>query len=293
MAASEAERFARGLVLWWIGEPAASFVHVILRQRDGNGGIAYIPGKCRHPANETRIIWTLDTIEHHPGRKGMHRRYPVLLAMATLLILKAGKCGLALAEERARALPGLKGLAHRVESTATWKDLNFLPRTQRRILRNIAVHMRQRGKNAVVLFADTSRTAKMMGAQVLAREFETDLYRVDLSAVVSKYIGETGKNLKRVFDAAEPSGAILFFDEADALFGKRTEVSDSHDRYANAQVNYLLERMEAYRGLIILSTNSREGLDEALARRIRSIVQFSHTPSVRVRKDQNADDDPE
>src|SRR5439155_5749008 len=101
-----------------------------------------------------------------------------------------------------------------------------------------------------------------------------DLYRIDLSSVVSKYIGETEKNLRRVFDAAEEGGAILLFDEADALFGKRSEVKDSHDRYANIEVSYLLQRMEAYRGLAILTTNMKNALDTAFQRRIRFVVKF-------------------
>jgi SpoVK/Ycf46/Vps4 family AAA+-type ATPase len=109
---------------------------------------------------------------------------------------------------------------------------------------------------------------------VLGRELRLDLYRIDLSQVVSKYIGETEKNLRRVFDAAEGSGAILLFDEADALFGKRSEVKDSHDRYANIEVGYLLQRMEAYSGLAILTTNQRGALDPAFLRRIRFIVEF-------------------
>jgi SpoVK/Ycf46/Vps4 family AAA+-type ATPase len=109
---------------------------------------------------------------------------------------------------------------------------------------------------------------------VLANELQLDLYHIDLSQVVSKYIGETEKNLGRVFDAAEEGGAILFFDEADALFGKRSEVKDSHDRYANIEVSYLLQRMEAYRGLAILTTNLKSALDPAFLRRIRFVVQF-------------------
>ncbi len=113
-----------------------------------------------------------------------------------------------------------------------------------------------------------------MAAEVLARELNLDLYRIDLSAVVSKYIGETEKNLRRVFDAAEEGGSILLFDEADALFGKRSEVKDSHDRYANIEVGYLLQRMEAYQGLAILTTNMKDTLDSAFLRRLRFIVQF-------------------
>jgi len=113
-----------------------------------------------------------------------------------------------------------------------------------------------------------------MAAEVIANQLKLDLFRIDLSAVVSKYIGETEKNLRKLFDAAEDGGAILFFDEADALFGKRTEVKDSHDRYANIEVNYLLQRMENYRGLAILATNMRESLDQAFVRRLKFIVNF-------------------
>ena len=121
-----------------------------------------------------------------------------------------------------------------------------------------------------------SGTGKTMAAEVLARLLELDLYRIDLSAVVSKYIGETEKNLRRVFDAAESGGAVLLFDEADALFGRRSEVKDSHDRYANIEVSYLLQRIEAYRGLAILTTNLKEALDAAFVRRLRFIVQFPY-----------------
>ena len=107
------------------------------------------------------------------------------------------------------------------------------------------------------LFAGESGTGKTLAAEVLANELGLDLYRIDLAAIVSKYIGETEKNLRRVFDAAEASGAVLLFDEADALFGKRGEVKDAHDRYANLEVAYLLQRMESYRGLAILTTNLR------------------------------------
>ena len=131
-----------------------------------------------------------------------------------------------------------------------------------------------RGLGISALFAGPSGTGKTMAAEVLANELELDLYRIDLSQVVSKYIGETEKNLRRVFDAAETAGALLLFDEADALFGKRTEVRDSHDRYANIEVSYLLQRMEAYRGVSVLTTNLKEAIDRAFLRRIRFVVQF-------------------
>jgi SpoVK/Ycf46/Vps4 family AAA+-type ATPase len=122
--------------------------------------------------------------------------------------------------------------------------------------------------------AGASGTGKTLSAEILGHALDLDVYRIDLSAVVSKYIGETEKNLRRVFDAAEGSGVVLLFDEADALFGKRTEVKDSHDRHANLEVSYLLQRMEAYRGLAILTTNLKASLDQAFLRRIRFVVQF-------------------
>src|SRR5690606_37959297 len=131
-----------------------------------------------------------------------------------------------------------------------------------------------RGAGTSAVFSGPSGTGKTLAAEVLARRLELDLYRIDLSAVVSKYIGETEKNLKRVFDAAEAGGAVLLFDEADALFGKRTEVRDSHDRHANIEVSYLLQRMEAYGGLAILTTNFRKAIDDAFLRRIQFVVEF-------------------
>ncbi len=189
---------------------------------------------------------------------------------------------------RAIVRPKLDELAQRVDATARWEDL-VLPEAQASTLRQIATHVRHRlqvhhewgfadkgarGLGVTALFAGDSGTGKTMAAEVLARELMLDLYRIDLSAVVSKYIGETEKNLRRVFDAAEESGAILLFDEADALFGKRSEVKDSHDRYANIEVSYLLQRMEAYRGLAILTTNLKSSLDVAFMRRLRFVVQF-------------------
>src|SRR5262249_18959074 len=131
-----------------------------------------------------------------------------------------------------------------------------------------------RGLGVTALFAGESGTGKTLAAEVLARELGLDLYRIDLAATVSKYIGETEKNLRRVFDAAEASGAGLLFDEADALFGKRGEGEDGHDRYANLEVAYLLQRMESYRGLAILTTNLRSNVDRAFLRRLRFVVQF-------------------
>ncbi len=186
------------------------------------------------------------------------------------------------------ARPRLEALAQRLRPAAGWDDL-VLPERERQVLAEMVVHVRQRGRvhqdwgfaarsarglGVSALFAGPSGTGKTMAAEVLAGELRLDLFRIDLSAVVSKYIGETEKNLRRVFDAAEDGGSILLFDEADALFGKRSEVKDSHDRYANVEVGYLLQRMEAYRGLAILTSNLKNSLDPAFLRRLRFVVQF-------------------
>jgi hypothetical protein len=188
----------------------------------------------------------------------------------------------------ANTRPRLDTLAQRLAPKATWEDI-VLPAAELALLHRIADQVAQRstvyedwgfaarttrGLGINALFAGPSGTGKTMAAEVLAGELRLDLYRIDLSAVVSKYIGETEKNLRRLFDAAEEGGALLFFDEADALFGKRSEVKDSHDRYANIEVNYLLQRMEAYRGLAVLATNRRSALDTAFLRRLRFVVTF-------------------
>jgi hypothetical protein len=187
------------------------------------------------------------------------------------------------------ARPRLDALAQRLEPKATWDDI-VLPPAQTALLEQIAAQVAQRSKvygewgfadkrnrglGINALFSGESGTGKTMAAEVLANELRLNLFRIDLSAVVSKYIGETEKNLRRLFDAAEDGGAILFFDEADALFGKRSEVKDSHDRYANIEINYLLQRIESYGGLAILATNMRSALDPAFLRRLRFIVEFN------------------
>jgi len=193
--------------------------------------------------------------------------------------------------------PQLDVLAERIEPKATWDDI-VLPPTEAGLLHHVAEQVAQRatvyekwgfgkkmsrGLGISALFAGDSGTGKTMAAEVIANDLRLNLYRIDLSAVISKYIGETEKNLRRLFDAAENGGAILFFDEADALFGKRSEVKDSHDRYANIEINYLLQRMEAYRGLAILATNMKSALDTAFMRRLRFIVRFPF-PGVAERK---------
>ncbi len=188
----------------------------------------------------------------------------------------------------AASRPRLDALAQRIGCRATWDDL-VLPEAELGLLHQIAAQVRNRstvyhdwgfaertnrGLGITALFAGPSGTGKTMAAEVLANHLRLSLYRIDLSAVVSKYIGETEKNLRRLFDAAEQGAAVLLFDEADALFGKRSEVKDSHDRYANIEVNYLLQRMESYRGVAVLATNMRSALDPAFLRRLRFVVTF-------------------
>ncbi len=182
----------------------------------------------------------------------------------------------------------LPDLAQHIESRVGWSDL-VLPDAQKNLLRQIAadvanrtvVHEQwqfsargSRGLGLSALFYGESGTGKTLAAEVIANEVGLDLWRVDVSRVLDKYIGETEKNLSRVFDAAEDSGAILLFDEADALFSKRSEVRDNVDRFANVEVAYLLQRMEAYSGLAILTTNLHRSIDPAFKRRIRIFVEF-------------------
>jgi SpoVK/Ycf46/Vps4 family AAA+-type ATPase len=179
-------------------------------------------------------------------------------------------------------------LAQKIEPRYGWEDI-ILPADQKAQLTEICGQFRHtatvfgewgflrktsRGKGMSVLFAGPSGTGKTMAAEIIAGELGLDLYRIDLSSVVSKYVGETEKNLDRIFREAEDSNAILFFDEADALFGKRSEVKDAHDRYANIEVSYLLQKMEDYQGIVILATNFRKNMDEAFVRRLSFAVDF-------------------
>ena len=182
----------------------------------------------------------------------------------------------------------LSGLARKVPARYSWDDI-VLPVDQIALLQEIVSTVRGRSmvleewgvgqklassRGVSILFAGPPGTGKTMSAQIIAAELGLDLYKIDLSTIVSKYIGETEKNLERIFSEAESSNAILFFDEADALFGKRSEVRDSHDRYANVEISYLLQRMEAYNGVTILATNLRSNLDEAFTRRLQFAVDF-------------------
>ncbi|MFP3556888.1 ATP-binding protein [Paraburkholderia sp. SIMBA_049] len=195
---------------------------------------------------------------------------------------------------RSLSRPRLDGLAERIVPASGWDDL-VLPEMQKTTLRQLAAQSRhrmtvyeawgfaakgRRGLGLSALFSGPSGTGKTLAAEVLAAELGLDLYRIDLASVVSKYIGETEKNLKRVFDAAETGGVLLLFDEADALFGKRAEVKDSHDRYANIEVGYLLQRMESFQGLAILTTNLKSSLDKSFQRRLRFLIDFPFPDAV-------------
>ena len=193
-----------------------------------------------------------------------------------------------LSAARSHSNPRLNALARKIEPHYRWEDI-ILPNDQLSLLREIVASVRNRplvleewgvgqklvtSQGVTVLFAGPPGTGKTMAAEIIAAELGQDLFKIDLSTIVSKYIGETEKNLEHIFQEAETSNAILFFDEADALFGKRSEVRDSHDRYANIEISYLLQRMEAYDGVTILATNLRANMDEAFTRRLQFAVDF-------------------
>jgi AAA+ superfamily predicted ATPase len=192
------------------------------------------------------------------------------------------------AAARAQSGQDLAALASKIEPKYSWEDI-VLPPSQSALLRELCNEAKYQhlvweewgfarkfslGKGLNVLFSGPPGTGKTMAAEVIAHELQLDLYKIDLSQMVSKYIGETEKNLNRIFTAATNSNAILFFDEADALFGKRSEVRDAHDRYANIETSYLLQKMEEYEGVAILTTNLRSNMDEAFVRRLRFIIEF-------------------
>lgn len=188
---------------------------------------------------------------------------------------------------RAQSSDALDDLAQHVEPTKTWADIELEETTERQ-LRTLEAHITSRGRiyddwgfreregnaGVVALFKGLPGTGKTMAAEVLASAVGMDIYKIDLSSVVSKYIGETEENLERIFEAAEQSNTILLFDEADSIFGDRAEVSDATDRYANVEVNYLLQRIETYDGIVVLTTNYAKNMDTAFARRITHSIHF-------------------
>ncbi len=182
----------------------------------------------------------------------------------------------------------LSKLAQKIDSKSCWDDL-ILPQEQSKLLQEVCSHFKYKnvvysqwgfnekvlyGKGLSILFSGPSGTGKTMAAGIIAHDLKLELYKIDLSTVVSKYIGETEKNLSRIFNEAETSNAILFFDEADALFGKRSEITNAHDRYANIETSYLLQKMEEYEGITILASNLRQNLDQAFLRRMQFIIEF-------------------
>ncbi len=190
---------------------------------------------------------------------------------------------------KAQSNRNLSAFARKIEPHYTWEDI-VLPKDAKEQLKEVCGYIKHRGtvytdwgfdrklsmgKGLNVLFSGPSGTGKTMAAEIIARDAGLDIYKIDLSCVVSKYIGETEKNLNNIFKEAETSNAILFFDEADALFGKRSEVRDSHDRYANIEINYLLQRMEEYEGIVILASNFGNNIDEAFLRRMHFKIDFA------------------
>ncbi|MEC4880032.1 MAG: ATP-binding protein [Scytonema sp. PMC 1070.18] len=284
-------------------ERVNSFLFVASRERMHLSQRPMVSFDVHKPTTEEQnLLWQSTLVEYAPKLNGqLHRLVAQFnLSPATIRAAYVEAAGnLSQGQEqdwsnilwdacRMQARPRLDELAQRITPTVNWQDL-VLPTAQEQMLHEIAAHVRQRatvyqawgfaakntrGLGISALFAGASGTGKTLAAEVLAHELRLDVYRIDLSSVVSKYIGETEKNLRLVFDAAEEGGVILLFDEADALFGKRSEVKDSHDRYANVEVSYLLQRMECYPGLAILTTNLKSSIDTAFQRRIRFVVQF-------------------
>jgi SpoVK/Ycf46/Vps4 family AAA+-type ATPase len=182
----------------------------------------------------------------------------------------------------------LKDLARKITPNYRWEDI-VLPKDRMAQLKDICSYVKYRalvydtwgfkekmslGRGLNVIFSGPSGTGKTMSADIIAKELGLDLYKIDLSRIVSKYIGETEKNLSKIFEEAETSNSILFFDEADSIFGKRSEVKDAHDRYANIETGYLLQKMEEHTGIVILATNFRQNMDKAFLRRMHFIVDF-------------------
>ncbi len=273
---------------------------------DGDGALVFEvadPGFV-----ERRALWSsaIEQAGHEPppapGLDALADTFPLTPGELLRAVSDAGRAALVargtssatldelFAACRAQRRAGLGTLARRMVPVYDWADI-VLPPQEMQQLREICLHARHRqrvfggwgfdrkfslGKGLNVLFVGESGTGKTMAAEVMAADLKLELYKVDLSCVVSKYIGETERNLSAIFREAEDSrnSAVLFFDEADALFGKRSEVKDAHDRYANIEINYLLQRLEEYSGVVILASNFRRNIDDAFIRRLRFVVEF-------------------
>lgn len=262
----------------WEANLAAEGVALAGRDLDALAGrFRLTPGQIEGATCSARgrARWRAAMAADESGESTGPHESPIILA--DLFTAARAQCGHELAK-----------LARKVEPKQTWDDI-VLPPDPTSQLREVCEQARFRhlvygewgfdrklslGKGLNALFAGPPGTGKTMAAEVIAHELQLDLYKIDLSQVVSKYIGETEKNLDRIFTAAESANAILLFDEADALFGKRSEVKDSHDRYANVEIGYLLQKMEEYEGVAILATNLRRNLDEAFVRRMHFVVDF-------------------
>ncbi|MEU5726286.1 ATP-binding protein [Micromonospora sp. NPDC047738] len=258
-------------------------------------GVTAGPTVDRPTREEQRALWR-DLLPGRSGRPAAELAREFDLGHREILAAARPTAGravepVAVARDlvRERVRRDLDGLAERITVRAGWDDL-VLPAPALAQLRQLAAaaagrarltergfgHRTERGLGVTALFAGPSGTGKTLAAEVVAGALGLDLHRVDLATVVSKWIGETEKHLRRIFDAAERGGTVLLFDEADALFGRRSEVRDSHDRYANIEVSYLLQRMEQYRGVAVLTTNMRTAIDPAFLRRLRVLVPFGH-----------------
>ncbi|MCB8986621.1 MAG: ATP-binding protein [Ardenticatenaceae bacterium] len=236
-------------------------------------------------AGETAVTAVAHKFRLSPGQIADAARHTITLAAAAQRPITPADLH---AAARARSNQALRDLAQKLDPKYHWDDI-VLPRHVLRQLRDVYHAVKYRhvvygqwgfddrlalGKGLNVLFSGPSGAGKTMAADILAHELGLDIYKIDLSTVVSKYIGETEKNLGRIFSAAQASNAILFFDEADALFGKRSEVKDARDRYANIEVAYLLQKMEEYDGITILATNLSGNMDDAFARRLHHTIDF-------------------
>jgi SpoVK/Ycf46/Vps4 family AAA+-type ATPase len=275
---------------WFLGMlDQAALVHIPHPSKDERAAI-WLRALAEHdvPAVDTDV---LEAATRYPLTGGAIRRAAVA-AGASARGRGADRRALQVEDVveacRAQLTPRLSGIAQRIVTTFTWEDL-ILPRESRRLLREIVAYAKNRarvfdewgygrilpyGRGLSVLFSGPPGTGKTMAAGIVAGELGMELFRVDLSRTVSKYIGETEKNLGRIFDEATKSQSILLFDEADSLFARRTDVKSSVDRYANLEVNYLLQRMEDFEGVTILTTNFEGSLDDAFRRRIRYRVNF-------------------
>ena len=289
----------------WLAPLAALPLRWVLPVTDGNAAMRGLPAQLLLPAwtvppldvtaRSERLSATLadaapavrDAIPEAARRFRMAERPLARVAAAARALGPDAGTHELFAVCRAEARLELDGLANAVAPRFELGEL-VLPAPQAQQLREIVAAMGALGRvhydwgtarawnegGLSVLFCGPPGTGKTMAAEALATELELPMYRIDLSQVVNKYIGETEKNLRRIFDAAETSDCLMFFDEADALFGKRTEVRDAHDRFANIEISYLLERMERFKGLAVLASNRRKDLDEAFTRRLRYIVEF-------------------